>query len=905
MAKKVPTKKKEPNEPAKPIDIYEHNKSKRLNNPQVGLVNTKTEKAETRKAYEHDPHLDPSLRWAGKAEKHSFEVPTVSLHVHERIDPRTIIEAVQKSPQQIWEQYNLFNRPVNKLNFVKEIEFYKHEREWSNRFISGDSLLVMNSLLEKEGLGGKVQTVYFDPPYGIKYESNFQPFVNKRDVKDGRDDDLNSEPETIRAFRDTWELGIHSYLSHIRDRLLLARDLMADSGSCFIQIGEENVHLVRQVGSEVFGSENFVTMIYFKTTGGFGTSTLSRIGDYLLWFAKDKSKVKYRELFVEKTAIETGDEAYKYLELQNGDRRDMTADERNGIVPIPSGSDIYRLGDMCGQGAPKAPTPFRYLGKEFNPTKNSHWKPGYPQGLERLAMAGRIVPGTNNLNYVRFVSDKPVSPINNAWMDTGHAGFASNKKYVVETNIKVIERCILMSSDPGDLILDITCGSGTTPVAAEKWGRRWIAADTSRISIALSKQRLMTAYFDYYELKNPSEGISSGLIYRTVPHVKMSDISGSDAVDRIIEKYKSSLTTALGDLKKYLGSDLAILDVPEEIDDSWEQDKKAAWKKFNSIRKTMRLEIREQVRRSAGQIELVDSPTIDDKKIRITGPFTVEAVPAPVVRTLKEDAEHAERLNSQPDLISELLKTGIRLKNKEYIRLSRLESQSATKWIHAEGVTNEERPQRVVVSFGPDFAPLEQKQVELAIQEAEKLKPSPTIIVFAAFQFDPEAAKDIDELDWGGVSILKVQMNSDLFTDDLKKKKTGNDSFWLIGQPDVQIVADRNETYKVVVNGFDYYNPKIGAVEAGGADKIAMWMLDTDYDGRSLMPRQVFFPMAGPKDGWAKLAKTLKNEIDAELIEAYRGTESLPFEAGDNKRIAVKIIDDRGIESLLIRELNQ
>ncbi len=817
------------------VEIYEHKGKKRLNNPQVGLVNTKTEKEEKKKSYSFDPHLDPTLQWAGKAERLGFEIPSVALHVHERIDSRSIIEAVKKSEKEIWEQLSLFNRPINKLNFIKEIEFYQHQKDWSNRLIAGDSLLVMNSLLEREAMGGKVQVVYIDPPYGISYGSNFQPFVNKRDVKDGKDEDLTQEPETIRAFRDTWSLGVHSYLSYLRDRVLLSRDLLSETGSIFFQIGEDNLHLVRNVLDEIFGAENFMSQITFRVKNmPFGAKYLENMYDHVIWYAKDKEKIKFRKIFQPRRADPA---EFSFVEEKDGSFRKLTEVEKKDFDKTIKEKKVFSRLDLYSSGyTPTCIYNIEFEGRTYKPQTGKSWKTT-KDGIEILRKANRLFALGDKLYYKYYYNDYPVTLLTNFWDDTA-GGFSEAKKYVVQTHPKVIERCLLMTSDPGDLVFDPTCGSGTTAFVSEKIGRRWITCDSSRVATTLAKQRIMTSVFDYYKLASPEEGAGSGFVYNKAPHITLG-----------------SITNGL----------------------------------------------------SSAEETLLDQPMIDDSKVRVSGPFTVEAVPAPVVKGVSQESSPVQSLNGPTEWIAELLKSGIRAKQKEFIKLSRLEPLQGTRWIHAEGASDERQPQRVVISFGPDFAPLEQKQVELALQEVEKLKPSPTIIVFAAFQFDPEAAKDIDEVDWGGVSVLKVQMNADLFTDDLKKKRSSNESFWLIGQPDIStdILKSGENKGKIVVkvNGFDYYNPKTGTVESGGNNRIAMWLLDTDYDGRSLFPRQVFFPMSGPKDGWAKLAKTLTNEINEDLIEAYKGTESLPFQAGEYKRVAVKIIDDRGIESLTIREI--
>jgi adenine-specific DNA-methyltransferase len=850
----------------RPIEQYDHKGQQRKNNPPVGLVTEATDRDAPKTRYAYDPHLDPTLTWAGKAEHTSFEVPTVSLHVHERIDPKTIMEAVRRRngmPAPI--QGSLFESPEENPPLREAIDFYQHAHAWSNRLIAGDSLLVMNSLLEKEGMAGKVQMIYIDPPYGIRYGSNFQPFVNKRDVKDGSDEDLTQEPEMIRAFRDTWELGIHSYLTYLRDRLLLARELLHESGSCFVQIGDENLHLVRGLMDEVFGRANLVALVTFKKTAGQTARHIAGTSDYLAWYARDSERAKYRSFLQLRRPGD--DDAYSYVELSDGMRRRMTREELRDPSTLPEGARPYRLQILQSQrqGRPSGPGSamyfvVKYQGQEFVPSRNRGWTTTR-DGMDNLARAKRLAVQGNSLSYVRYFDDFPAVALTDFWDDT-QSGSGMDKTYVVQTSTEILKRCVLMTTDPGDVVFDPTCGSGTTAHVAEQWGRRWITCDTSRVAVTLAKQRLMTAVFDYYELAHPAEGVRSGFVYKTVPHVTLKSIASNEP---------------------------------------------------------------------PGQETLYDQPKVDGSRVRVTGPFTVEAVPAPTVRPLTgvSEAQPADASVArsgetlrQAEWRTELLKTGIRGKNNQIILFSRVEPLAGTRWLHAdaESVPNERgsdrvsepksgavrAAERVVVSFGPEHAPLEQRQVELAWEEARTLSPRPSILVFAAFQFDPEAAKDIDELtrEKTGMTFLKVQMNPDLLTEDLKKKRASNESFWLVGQPDVEVrtiaKGERKGKLAVEVHGFDYYNTKTGQIESGDTGRIALWMLDPDYDGRSLFPRQVFFPMADDSGGWARLARNLKAEIDSERIEAYRGTVSLPFGPGAHKRVAVKIVDDRGIESLKV-----
>ena len=852
----------------KDIESYAHRDKERANNPPVGLVTPATDKDAGRKTYAHDPHIDPELSWAGKAEHASFEVPTVSLHVHERIDPRTIVEAVRKRNGDQASQNSLFEDPAENLPIRQAIDFYRHRHNWTNRLIAGDSLLVMNSLLEKEGLGGKVQMVYMDPPYGIRYKSNFQPFVGKRDVGD-TDNDLTREPEMIRAFRDTWEIGVHSYLTYLRDRLMLAKGLLHKSGSCFVQIGKENVHRVGVLMDELFGAENRIATISYATTGGTSALTIPEVADYLLWYARDREQIKYRQLYEPLTRAEVIG-LFNWdvmIELPDGECRKPTDEERfDPDEYLPTGARIFARMPLESRGVSTTgrSDPYQWNGRIFRCSSTGQWRVS-ADGLDRLSDLNRLEAreGQSSLRWKQYEDEVPGRRINNVWSAPMRA---QNKLYVVQTDAAAIRRCILMTTDPGDLVFDPTCGSGTTAYVAEQWGRRWATCDTSRVAVAVARQRLMTAHFDYYELAYPDEGVGSGFRYRTVDTVSARTLAYDEPAKRIA---------------------------------------------------------------------LYDQPKIDRGKARVTGPFTVEAVPAPMVRPLEEEApeekasweadESVVRSGEtirQSDWRDELLRTGIRGKAGQRVSFARLEPLAGARWLHAEGETRPDdsgadsvregtatKVMRTVVSFGPDHAPLEQRQVAMAIDEAQSLVPRPTIIVFAAFQFDPEAAKDIEQTSWPGVQFLKAHMNADLLTDDLVKKRRANESFWMIGQPDVDVepIADGEHAgrYRVTVGGFDYYNTKTGELESGGHDKIAVWMLDPDYDGRSLFPRQVFFPAGNARHDWNRLAKNLKAEIAPGLIEAYGGTVSLPFKAGKYGRAAVKIVDDRGIESLKIVELER
>ncbi|MBC7618660.1 MAG: site-specific DNA-methyltransferase, partial [Candidatus Saccharibacteria bacterium] len=863
---------------------YRH-ADRRKNNPEVGLVNEASDPEQAKTPWAYDPHLDPTLQfdsaragaeklienalagndpaamrhaleelrrmsapylqWTGKAERTSFAVDTVSLHVHERIDAMSILSAVSKrhiaqqnaitkgaapasntgatgpkglkhvapapNPSQGF-QPGLFEAPFESMPLRSAVDFYKHDRGWANRLVAGDSLLVMNSLLQKEGMAGQVQMIYIDPPYGIKYGSNFQPFTNKRDVKDRSDADLTQEPEMIKAFRDTWELGIHSYLTYLRDRLLLAKDLLSATGSVFVQIGDENIHLIRNILDEQFGSENFVSVIALKKTGGQSSNTLPGVCDYIVWYGKDKQKLKYHGLFSEKDPGEEGAKQYNWAEFSTGLRRSL---DRKEVEEGHKGRTLQPY-PLVSMGEASTEEKFDWRGDTFYPSKGRHWTVADP-GLPRLNLSGRLMALGKTLRFVNFIDDYPVTPLTNLWSDTQTSGFAGDRYYVVQTLPLAIERCMLMCTDPGDLVLDPTCGSGTTAYVAEKWGRRWITCDTSRVAITLAKQRLMTASYDYFALRYPHEGLKGGFIYKTVPHVTLKSIANNPEIDAIFDRLHPGIDAALAELNTALnvsfaakppanaftvtegarkGQKLALgstgvslleWEVPFDLPQDWPAEVQPQFKAFHTARQKMQAEMDRSIAAQADNETLYDQPEKTKNKLRVSGPFTVEAVPFPTMLSLQEhsaqvpqgleaNSAHNSALadmsvarsgntSRQHTWRDELLKAGIRGKGGQMLKFAELEVLPGTTCLHASG--HLDSGERVVNSFGPEHGALEQRQVEHALGEAADLFPRPKMIVFCAFAFDPEAAKDNDALK--GITALKAQMNTDLLTEDLKK----------------------------------------------------------------------------------------------------------------------------------------
>lgn len=832
------------------VDDYRHEAASRLNLPEAGIATQDRSVAE-KVIYSYDPHLDPQLIWAGKAEHTSFDVDTVSLHIHERVSTEAIMRAVRREEV----QRTLFADP--QLSPAQELDFYQHQTDWANRLILGDSLLVMNSLLGREGMAGKVQCIYVDPPYGVNYNSNFQPQINQRDVRDGDDRSLTREPEQIRAYRDTWQLGTHSYLTYLRDRLLLAKDLLAESGSIFIQMNVENEHLVRVLLDEVFGSENFVASIIFRKTSALSspvarTNSIASTADLLLWYGKDVGQLKYRQLYQEKSLQQAGGDHYRLLELSDGTTRPMSRDEYRGEVPLPSGARAFRADNLISQGhSASLSQSFEFGGRTFQPARGSHWKTT-PAGLRSLAEAGRLLITGRTLSYKRYFDDFPVMALNNVWTNVGTD---PNKTYVVQTPTAVVARALLMTTDPGDLVLDPTCGSGTTAYVAENWGRRWITCDTSRVALALARQRLMTASYDWYELADPDRGVDGGFVNETVPHVTLRSIAQGERPDTET---------------------------------------------------------------------LYDQPKVDRRKTRVAGPFTVEQIPSFGIESNEGDGRREydpgatgygdrpddvrERTDENPirsigELIDLLKIDGVRLPAGRHLEFTQLAAKADGGQVHADGEYLEAgEPKRIAVSFGPLHGPVSARQVEDVLFDV-RFQPYHAVL-FAGFAFDAGAQQYIQNYRTPqGLQVLQANIAADVLVPDLLKNRRGQQLFAVFGEPDVRLHRSGAD-FTVELHGMDVYDPATGEVTSSGIDAVAAWFLDSDYDRRSFLISQAFFPgSSGGTDPWARLGRALRGWVDFDALEMLRGTTSLPFSRGQYGRAAVKVIDFRGNEAIKILDL--
>jgi len=801
-----------------PVDDYEHVSARRTNNPPAGLAHLDRDETPVRHLA-YDPHRDPELVWAGKAERNTADVPAPSIHVHEELSAQKIVGSVRR--QRL--QQPLFD--IGVLDPAEAVEFYQHDLDWSNRMILGDSLMVMVSLLDRERMAGQVQCVYMDPPYGIKYQSNFQPRISDRVVKDGMDDSLTREPEMIQAYRDTWELAVHSYLTYLRDRLTVAHELLTSTGSIFIQIGEENVHRVRAVLDEVFGSNNFVSQITFVTTSGAGSpgelKSLPATTNYLIWYAKDREQTKYRQLYLGKRGV--GDDLnYSWLEYSDGHRRRMTPDELKGRIELPNGARPYRLGPLTSQsGVDKTRFPVEVDGVEYNPRKGV-WKTGQ-EGMERLKAARRLQGSGNTLGYVRYLDDFDARPLTNVWDDTVQSGFGAEKQYVVQSNPRVVARCLLMTTDPGDLVVDPTCGSGTTAYVAEQYGRRWITADTSRVALAIARERLLTARYDYYELVDPSRGVDGGLKYRALQRVTLRSIARGEE--------------------------------PEHV-------------------------------------TLYDQPVPVKGKVRVTGPFTVEALSRYAVNPTDEapsESNHVEvdAANHVQILLAALQVQGIPRPGGRPAKIESLTPLAAAGALQADGVAElGGKRRRFGVALGPKFGAITMAQVSDALREAIGFD----MVVFAGFAVSADAQERLATGKVGGTQVSLLLANPDLLVGDLLKNTKSSQTFRLYSAPDVRIRQDK-DGYRVAVEGVDTFDASTGEVVSFGRTGVQAWFLDDDYDATVFRVAQAFFPVT---DAWKKLRSALRGTIDADLLAELHGWTSLPFDASEHRRVAVRVIAQDG-----------
>ncbi len=819
---------------------------------------------EAKKAAEELKRMSqPFLNWAGKAEKNQFSVPTLPLFVHERLSTQAILETL-KGHKRNHQIEMLFSDP--QLDMTDRItKAYEHKDKWVNRMILGDSLLVMNSLLQYESMAGKVQMIYMDPPYGVKFGSNFQPFIRKKEVKHNEDRDFTREPEMVQAYRDTWELGLHSYLTYIRDRMQICKELLHPSGSIFVQISDENVHHVRELMDEVFGADNFCGIIQFAKTSGLFSTLLYQVCDYILWYSPDKSRVKYNQLYSDKIAGEIGASKYSRIELSDGTRRSLTSDEKEGSVAIPEDARFWVDDNLTSQGNPLLE--FEYNGKMYKGTYKTN-----PDGMTKLAKANRLYEAKGTLRFVRYLDDFPVVPLNTAWMDIGGIQSRSAPKiYAVQTSTVAIQRCMLMTTNPGDLVLDPTCGSGTTAYVGEQWGRRWITIDTSRVPLALVRQRLLSATFSYYELLDDNYGIGGGFKYERKRNQKGEEVGGI---------------------------------VPHVTLKSIAQNES----------------LKEEV--------IVDRPNITSDITRVSGPFVFEAtIPTPIeigkVDKQSEYPESGEIVDYKTRMLETLKKVAtLRIGNNSIV-FRYIKSPAKSLSIHAvaeqvekslEDLGEDAAIQKslstkagksVAFVFGPENGAVTDKLVYEAAREAHGRNFKHLYVI--GFAIQDAATKLISQAETIlDIPVSYVSASMDLQMGDLLKDQRSSQIFAVTGMPDVRLTklkmkSDEGEIlYQVELLGLDTFDPITMETLHLSGDDVPAWFLDCDYNELAFCVNQAFFPRT---TAWDNLKKSLKGEYDDSVWDHLAGAISEPFPAGEDKKIAVKVIDDRGNELMIVKEL--
>ena len=958
---------------AKSVETLTHEEASRRNIPTAEheAVMAERDRRPIEVEYERrNRDLDPQLVWRGKDEQNrsDLSVQAPPLFIQEKVHPKALIADLlrqtrdaeaERAASEAGFQADLFADFNGLPDEDARTEFYQHDANWSNRMILGDSLQVMASLAEREGLRGKVQCIYLDPPYGIKFNSNFQWSTTSRDVKDGKTDHITREPEQVKAFRDTWRDGIHSYLTYLRDRLTVARDLLTESGSIFVQIGDENVHRVRVLMDEVFGPDNFLSEIAFKETGGHSSSGISNVTDLILWYSRRVTSPKIRLLFSDKLPGEEGATNFNWIEESDGNRRPLTRAERDDKGHLPTDISIMQPYPMFSDGPSSRDRSFKWREVEYSPSRNTHWKT-HADGLQRLNKSDRFVAQGKTLRFVNYLKDYSVTPILNIWTDTQISGYGADRSYVVQTLPKVIERCILMTTDPGDLVLDPTCGSGTTAYVAEQWGRRWITIDTSRVALALARARIMGARYPYYLLADSPEGqrkeaeithtdpsdsdtggdIRQGFVYERVPHITLKSIANNAEIDVIWERWQESLEPLREELNAALGGTWEEWEIPRESGDPWPEPATAAWSKLQAARtdeekattlhrlnaalgrdyapgdvpdtprdswppSTTEVHARWWEARIARQKEidasiaakadfeyLYDRPYEDKKKVRVAGPFRVESISPHRVLDIDENDELIDRVaearasyGTTQDfgavILEHLRMSGVQQAHKE----DRITFSSVTPWpgefVCADGRYfeggNEAAPEkRAAVFIGPEFGTAARPDLVAAAREAADA--GFDVLVACAFNYEAHAS-EFRKL--GRVPILEARMNADLhMAGDLKNTGKGN-LFVVFGEPDIDLLpvegngADA-EQLQVKLNGVDVFHPNTGEVHSDGADGIACWFIDTDYDEESFFVRHAYFLGAG--DPYKALKTTLKAEINQDAWATLRSDLSRPFD---------------------------
>jgi adenine-specific DNA-methyltransferase len=930
--------------PKKIVETLIHDGASRRNIPtaEYQSVMRDEERSPIRVAYERrNRDLDPQLVWRGKDEQNwsDLVVPAPPLYIQEKVHPKVLIDDLERQTKAnkgaSEPQFDLFADFNGLPSEEARTEFYQHDAHWSNRMILGDSLQVMASLAEREGLRGKVQCIYIDPPYGIKFNSNFQWSTTSRDVKDGNIDHITREPEQVKAFRDTWRDGIHSYLTYLRDRLTVARDLLVESGSVFVQIGDENVHRVRSLMDEVFGSENCISQIGFAKTSGSTDDYLGQTTDYLLWYAKDRTRVKFRAALKQKRAGEPGGTNYNRVRDLLGNsfslNGDVLADDRvrSGILRI------YSLDNLTSQSAGRdkgegAASWFgvRLNGKEFKPSLSVRWKTN-EQGMDRLKKSGRLESTENRLGYVRYLDDFPAVQVNNRWEDVG-ASFMSDKVYVVQTSPTVIQRCILMVTDPGDLIIDPTCGSGTTAYVAEQWGRRWITIDTSRVALALARARIMGARYSYYLLADSAEGqvkeaqlgakipssapthgsIRHGFVYERIPHITLKSITNNSEIAVIWEEYQGILDPLRNQLNTALSKVWEEWEVPRDADPKWPAKVKEIFDEWWRQRMARQKATDASIAAKADFEYLYDKPYDDKRKIRVAGPFTVESLSPHRVLAVDENEELIEASDhSDSDtrdahnfvqiILDNLKISGVQQAHKD----DKISFTSIGPWpgdyicAEARFADVDGAEKRAGIVIGPEFGTVTREDLVAGAREAGDA--AFDVLIACAFSYDAHSA-DFNKL--GRIRVLKARMNADLhMAEDLKNTGKGN-LFVIFGEPDIQILDATDSRLQVKVNGVDVFHPSTGEVRSNGPDEIACWFIDTDYNEGSFFVRHAYF--LGANDPYKALKTTLKAEINEEAWATLHSDTSRPFDKPESGRIAVKVINHLGDEVMKVFRVN-